>query len=55
MTRGEVYKGLDRRDGRLVQDEKKKTLKKHEAHSWKKGEPFTDQIDGGERGFKRKE
>ena len=33
----------------------KKPLKNHEAHSWKKkGEPFTDQTDGGGRGFTHK-
>ena len=33
----------------------KKTPKNHEAHSWKKrGEPFTDQTDGGGRGFTHK-
>ena len=31
----------------------KKPLKNHEAHTWKKrgGKPFTDQTDGGGRGF----
>ena len=72
MTRGEVaYKGFERwRNAWCMTGSDrlrmKKTLKNHEAHSWKKGgggssfmekrggEPFTDQTDGGGRGFTHK-
>ena len=61
MTRGEVaYKGFERwRNAWCMTGSDrlrmKKPLKKHEAHSWKKGgKPFTDQTDGGGRGFTHK-